>query len=465
MGNPVPRMHKSFALSLAVMLAASPLASAAGGSANPLDDALRLKTAITIQGDVVTLGDVFEGYLPRPEKVITQAPKPGRRMTLTAEWLADVARTYGLGWRPANSFDRAIVYQPGQPITPVDILDAVKKTLIASGMPATHGLTASTPIAPVTVAMSAPKDVEVREAVYDAAARTFSALVQIPPGDPQAAFVQVRGTVYATMQVPVLKEAAGKTTTITAEMIDMITLPEDHVRPSTVIDPNALVGKTPKLFLRAGQPIRETEVTQITFMEIPMFTVDLEREERITSEHITMVTIDANRLPKDAVTAADYLIGKSTRRVLAANVPIRRSDVALVHDIEVPVLTRNVPPGTILTAADFTMKTINEADVIGEVVMDETEVVGQMVRLTLRAGQPVRRNAITKPIAVDRGQGVTVLWSMKSINLTARGLAMEKGSVGEMIRVTNTKSNQVVLAEIVDNHTVRVAAPDQISAR
>lgn len=468
MGFRLSRLQKSFALSLAVTLAASPLAAApdlAAGSSAISPDAVRLKTAITIEADVITLGDVFDGFLPRPEKIVARAPKPGQRMTLTAEWLAETARTYGIEWRPANSFDRAIVFQPGQTITGDDILGAVKERLIAGGMPASYGLTPAAPVASVTVAMSSSREVEVREALYDTNSRTFSALVQIPPGDPQATFVTLRGVAFATVQIPVLKQAAGKTTTITADMIDLIALPENDLRPSMVLDPNVLIGKTPKLFLRAGQPVRESELTKISLVEVPAFVSDMDHETLITKDHVKTVLVNAAMLPADAVTSAEYLLGKRARRGLAASTPIRRADVAFVRRIEVPVAARDIPRGTTVTEADITWLAIDEADLGPNIVTDEAKIVGQMTRLTLRSGQPVREHAIAKPVAVERGQAVTVLWSVTSINLTAQGQAMEKGGVGDVIRVINTKSSQTMLAEIIDSRTVRVAAPDQVSSR
>ncbi|MGE4065000.1 MAG: flagellar basal body P-ring formation chaperone FlgA [Rhodospirillaceae bacterium] len=463
--RPVSGMQKSFTLSLAVMLAASPLAAATSGSANSLDEGVTLKTAITVESDVITLGDVFEGFLSRPEKVVAQAPKPGQRMTLTADWLEDVARTYGIAWRPANSFDRAVVYQPGVTVTAAEILAPIRNGLIESGMPAHFDLKPAAPLAAVTLAATAPKDIGVRELVYDAPGKQFSALVQIPADDPQAVFLQVRGTAYPTIEIPVLKQPVGKHTTISAEMIDFIRVPQDEVRPSTIIDPNMLIGKTPKMFVRAGQALRESELAHVTLIELPMLAADAPRGERITADHIVTVAVDAERVPRDAVTTADFLIGKSTRRALAGNIPIRRGDVATVHDIEVPVLTRDIPRGATVTEADITWLTMNEADVVGEIVMDVDAIVGQVARLSLKGGQPVRKHSVAKAIAVDRGQMVTVLWSVKSINLTAQGHAMEKGGVGDVIRVTNSKSHQTVLAEIIDSRTVRVAAPDQVSSR
>jgi flagellar basal body P-ring formation protein FlgA len=133
--------------------------------------------------------------------------------------------------------------------------------------------------------------------------------------------------------------------------------------------------------------------------------------------------------------------------------------------VEVPVAARDIVRGTTMTEGDITYVLMNEAEIVGEIAMDEADIVGQVARLTLRAGQPVRKHAIAKATAVERNQLVTVIWSVASINLTAQANAMEKGAVGDVIRVTNTKSKQTVLAQIVDSHTVRVAAPAQLSSR
>ena len=51
-------------------------------------------------------------------------------------------------------------------------------------------------------------------------------------------------------------------------------------------------------------------------------------------------------------------------------------------------------------------------------------------------------------------------WELLGSPLYATGVA-----AADVIRVTNTKSNQTVLAEIIDSRTVRVAAPEQVSSR
>ena len=65
-------------------------------------------------------------------------------MVLSAEWLSNLAHTYGLNWQPTNGYDRAVVYQPGQVIAAPEILAAVKGDLIAKGMPGNFSIRSST---------------------------------------------------------------------------------------------------------------------------------------------------------------------------------------------------------------------------------------------------------------------------------------------------------------------------------
>jgi len=447
-----------FTLPFAAMLACAVPHTSSAQSMSTLDEELRLNAAITVQGDSITLGDVFSGYLSRPEKVVAQAPRPGQRIVLTAEWLADLARMQGLGWQPANALDRAVVYQPGVTITAGEITSAVKDALIARGMPASYGLAPVSPLTAVTVAANESKDINVREAIFDNTNRTFSAVVQISPNNPNAVFFPVRGMAYPTIAVPVLKEAATKNTTITAQMIEILDLPQDQANGAIITDVSQLVGKTPRTLVRAGQPVRENDVTQITLVDVPVLTTSMDRNSPIAQHHIKVVSYNAAQLPADAVTDASFLVGKSPRRTLAGGEPIRRADVAVVHQIDVPVAARDLPRGTTLTEDDISWIIMNEREIAGAVASDINEIIGHVTRYGVRAGQPIRSNSFAKAVAVERGQLVTILWSVPGMNLTAQGEAKEKGGVGDVIRVVNNKSKTMVLAEIIDSRTVRIAS-------
>ena len=438
---------------------------AATSFAADLDDHLRLNTSITVNDDSIRLSDIFSGYLSRPEKIVATSPHPGQRMTLTADWLRDLAHKNGLNWEPGNVYDRAIVYQPGQVITAQEILAAVKKELVNKGMPANYSVGTALTFAQMTVSMHTTVDIGVREAVYDAGTHGYSAVVEIPPGDPKAQFIPMRGVAFAIVSVPVAKENVAKNTVITASMLTTLDLPEAQVKSTMIIDASVLVGKAPKTFLKSGQAVFENDVAQMSLVEVPVLKLDAQRNDVIAKNQVHYITLNADDLPRDTVTNAAELIGRSPRRVLVAEAPIRRSDVQIVKEIRVPVLVRDLPRGATVTESDLNWLTMNESDVPAQTLLDAGEIVGRLTKRTINAGQGLHVYDITRPVAVARGKSVTILFTTPMIKLTAQGQATENGGVGDIIRVLNTKSNVTVTAEVVDAHTVRIATPQQVAAR
>ncbi len=427
-------------------------------------DQIRLNPSITVTGDVIRLGDVFSGFLVRPEKVVANAPRPGQRVVLSAEWLTTLARTYGLDWHPASVYDRAIAYQPGKTIAQTEVIAAVRAALTAKGLPANFDLTATNTIETITVALDANADVGVREAYYDPTAKAFTAVVEIPAGDPKALFVPLRGVAFATMAVPVLKENAAKNKTITAEMIDVVTVREELVKPTTIIDPNLLIGKSPKFFVKAGLPVQESDVAQIRMVDVPVLAVDTSRDSKITAGQIVMTSFNAADLPPDAVLDAGQLVGKTPRRMLTAGSPIRRGDVQIVRQVQVPVAVRDLSRGEMLQESDLTMITLTDTEVVSNVLTAVDDIVGRSTKHAMRAGQMMHTFDIARPVAIERGKMVTILYDVPLINLTAQGIAQEKGGVGDAIRVTNSKSNTTVVAEVIDARTVRIGAKQTAGA-
>jgi flagella basal body P-ring formation protein FlgA len=453
-----------FSRSLASLtLAAALLLGAPATAGNTLDDQLQLNTSITVTGKDVLLGDVFTGYLSRPEKVVAQAPRPGQRIFLSAEWLTALAHTYGLNWRPSSGYDRAVIFQPGQTIAAQDILAAIKSDLISKGMPENYSLKPAAQLPSVTIAVDAASGIAVREAAFDVRTKTFSAVVEIPPGAPNAQFVSLRGTAFPVVTVPTLKESVAKNNVITAAMLTTLDLPEDQMRPDTITAPEMLVGKAPRIYLRAGQPIRETEVNQMILVEVPVLNADVTRDSEIAKAHVIYATFNAADLPNDVVTEAHQLIGRTPRRYLAAGSPLRRGDVQMVRQIQVPVPSRDLNRNEVLDEKDITWVTMNDTDVVANALTDIDAIVGRATKHPIRAGRPLRSYDIERPIAVERGKLVTILWSAPMMNLTVQGLALEPGGVGDAIRVSNTKSKTTVIAEVIDAQTVRITTQQTAS--
>jgi len=423
-----------------------------------VEDQLRLNTSITITGDAVRLGDVFSGFLSRPEKIVTRSPRPGQKMVLTAKWLSELARTYGLDWKPVNQYDRAVVFKPGKTVSAEDILAAVKDELVHHGMPDDFGVSPKLRLNGVTIAADAPNGIRVREAFFDASSQTFSAVVEIPPGTPDAQFVPVRGTAFPTAAVPVLMQNIGKNTIISEDMIKIVRVPLAKIGRDTVADGSYLLGKSPLIFLQANRPINESDVAQISLVDVPVLIMDMHRNSTINQTMVGYETFNVAKLPDDVIMDADQLIGKTPRRYLAAGSPVRRGDIVLVHIMEVPVANRGMSRGTLLTEKDISWVSVKDANLAADVVTSESDIIGHVTRHTIRPGQIFRNHNVERPTVVARGALITIVWDVPMMSLSTQGKASEAGGIGDVIRVINTSSKTAVFAEVIGPQKVRVTS-------
>jgi flagella basal body P-ring formation protein FlgA len=421
-------------------------------------EALKLMPSVTVNAEVVRLKDLFRGELSQPEKVVAQAPAPGQRYVLQADWLAGVARNLGLAWRPTGPLDRTMVYRPGQTISPGEIIAALKTELQAKGMPQSLGVKTSSPLAPLTIAATSARDIAIREAYFDADAKTFSAIAEIPAGDPAAHYVQLRGTAIAYVQVPVFIRSGARNTPITPDMLTTIEMAENDLDPSIVRTAEALIGLSPRVPLRPGQTIRNTDVIEVTFMDIPTLRRDTRRGEEITASDIVWTSVNADEITSEVLTDDAQIIGKSPRRMQVAGSPIRRGDLQISRKAEIAVAARDMRRGALVSADDVQWITVSEGDISGKVIEDIADFEGKMTTHAIRAGQTLRPVDFASQKVVAKGKAVTVLYATSVMQLTAKGVALEDGGVGDIIRIANSKSKTPVLAVVLNADQVRVTA-------
>lgn len=128
---------------------------------------------------------------------------------------------------------------------------------------------------------------------------------------------------------------------------------------------------------------------------------------------------------------------------------------------DVPVLSRRLSRGQVITPEDIDFVPMKVESLPSGVITSVEDLIGKEPRNTVREGEPVRRSEILRPEVVRRNAIVTMYLSMPGINVTARGRALEAGSDGDLIRVMNLASKQVVLGTVLDASRVEVAAPPE----
>ncbi len=124
--------------------------------------------------------------------------------------------------------------------------------------------------------------------------------------------------------------------------------------------------------------------------------------------------------------------------------------------IEVPMLRRRILPGEVIRETDLIWLDARADRIARNVVLDPINMVGKSPRRPIRAEKPVLGSELRQPVLVPRNSLVTIRLQTARMVLTVRGRAMEPGAKGDVIRVVNTKSNQIISASVTESGTVEV---------
>jgi flagella basal body P-ring formation protein FlgA len=133
--------------------------------------------------------------------------------------------------------------------------------------------------------------------------------------------------------------------------------------------------------------------------------------------------------------------------------------------VKVPVLTRRVRRGEILRARDVALRAIDQSQVPANAIVQSDEVVGKAARRSLPNGLPVRDGDLEAPTLVRRGALVTMEISTPTMRLTARGKALDNGTLNETVRIRNIQSKRVVQGTVVGLDRVRITPAGSVAAR
>ena len=243
-------------LVLALSVPAPPVAAAPAAEAAPVT----LRQSVTVSGKLVRLGDLFVPAGDKAEAAVAYAPAPGKRAIFDARWLYRVARAYGLNWRPLSIHEKAVVARESIVIGRREIADRILAALVDKGVDADMQVELSNRMLRIHVPGDSTATVAVEDVAYDPRTRRFIAIVAAPADDPAARRIRVTGRVHRVIDVPVLTRRVLAGEVIRERDVKRISMRSDRLHRDTIQDPGALIGKSPRRGLRAGVPVRVSDV-------------------------------------------------------------------------------------------------------------------------------------------------------------------------------------------------------------
>ena len=235
------------------------LAFAAFAARPALADAM-LRPNVVVDADVLKLGDLFDNVGDKTNVVVARSPLPGRRATVDAEWLMRIAHGAGVDWRPASSFDHAVIERTGVTIGSDQIQQELSTALAAQGVPADAEIELANRGLQITVPVGVSTNVGVRDLYYDSRYKRFTATIEVPADSPSAERVRVTGRVFVTVDVPVLAHPMSRGEVITAHDLTWSKSREETLRRDVITDADQMIGLVPRQPLRSGQMISQSDL-------------------------------------------------------------------------------------------------------------------------------------------------------------------------------------------------------------
>lgn len=123
------------------------------------------------------------------------------------------------------------------------------------------------------------------------------------------------------------------------------------------------------------------------------------------------------------------------------------AQVDIHRDVLVAAVT--LGRGALIDESVIRYQRFNTSDLRQGYMVATRQVLGQQLKRPLQAGEPLRSGVLEQPLAVERGDIVTLESSNGSITVATQAEALSSGRIGEQIRVRNTSSERVISANVL----------------
>jgi flagellar basal body P-ring formation protein FlgA len=122
----------------------------------------------------------------------------------------------------------------------------------------------------------------------------------------------------------------------------------------------------------------------------------------------------------------------------------------------VATLKHAVTRNTVINENDILLKKMNVNRLSSGYFDNTNQLVGKVLTQNLSQGVVLTQHHIKSPMAIKRGQSVTLIAKNSVIEVRMQGVAMSKGAIGERIKVKNTKSRRIIEGVIIDKNLISV---------
>ena len=185
------------------------------------------------------------------------------------------------------------------------------------------------------------------------------------------------------------------------------------------------------------------------------WTVELDvspSQSRLLAGYSGLITVSGGAAPWNG----------TQRFELGMNAGEKATRVAIEAQVGVPpavvVIVRPLTRGAVIRETDVELQRGIVADAGPDVICNLEEAVGRETTRTISAGKPLMRDAVRAPLAVRRGDVVTVYARSPGIQIRTTARAKDDGAIDELVPVESFHDRSSFLARVCGIREVEVFA-------
>ncbi len=122
--------------------------------------------------------------------------------------------------------------------------------------------------------------------------------------------------------------------------------------------------------------------------------------------------------------------------------------------ILLPVLSRKIQKGETIKEGDIEIVEHPKRFEDRNIVLKKEDLIGKVIKNNVSAKNPVPIRSIDKPLMVKKSSSVSMVYRAPSIEILAKGTAMQDGALGDMVSIKNVSSGAIVHGKVVSDNQV-----------
>lgn len=187
--------------------------------------------------------------------------------------------------------------------------------------------------------------------------------------------------------------------------------------------------------------------TAVTRIEIRKNRIEIRSDEYDSLEMIPLT----NSSPRGFISVHVNLY-KESKLVIS-----RQVRVCIDYFKDVLVTSDRIKRHEVITSDKFRIEKQKVTYLTERPLTSENELLGKWAKRSIGKRQILTSGMVESIPAVTSGQQVSILYRSPGFEISARGVALETGHKGDLVRVRNIQSKKVIVCTILDDETVQVS--------